>query len=262
LISEAYTSDQEFLVDRILSEKLGSEYTDGKKRFLILWADYPLEKATWEPKENIQDPIILSAWKERKEDEEKGLKTRFNIAEFEAQLNAASRAKEDRHRRRKAKRKALGMPVSPDHETFRRADDSDSTEAEEYDEVSDAPGMKRKFTTPRKGQSSTLSSSRIPYANDQEQPAKRRASIQKNGGDDRGESDESDDSHGTGTSEDSLILDLKAAERKKKSKKKAPQAPRDKRLAQASASSPTAREKPMLKRVLSVCLSSLHTAFV
>ncbi|KAE9362742.1 hypothetical protein N431DRAFT_391230, partial [Stipitochalara longipes BDJ] len=139
-----YDSDAEFSVDRILAERTES----GKKRYLIFWEGYPLEKATWEPHKNINDEI-LEAWKERKSQESKGLEAPFNVAEFDALLARLATEKADRRRRRKAKRRRLGRTVSP---SASEADDSDSSiEAIEENEVEDVkPGSKRKSKSPPK----------------------------------------------------------------------------------------------------------------
>jgi chromo domain-containing protein 1 len=145
--SEQYSSDQEFLVDRILAEK---RETDGKLYFLILWAGYPEEKSTWEPKKNIQDRDILKAWKRRKKLEARGVKPAFNLASFTARVEEIAREKADRHRRRKAKRRRLGIPVSSSEpENDHHDDDSDSTEAMEvYEPPEDVPETTRRANLP------------------------------------------------------------------------------------------------------------------
>lgn len=105
--SAEYASDQEFEVDAILAEKPRED------RFLILWKDYPEEKATWEPRRNIRHPDVVSAWKKRKEQEAKGEKPPFDVAAYNAKLEGIARARTYRHRLRKNKRKRLGIPVSP-----------------------------------------------------------------------------------------------------------------------------------------------------
>ena len=139
-----YDSDAEFSVDRILAERTEG----GKKRYLILWENYPLEKATWEPHKNINEEI-LQAWKERKAQESKGLEVPFDLAELDALLARLAAEKADRRRRRKAKRKRLGRIVSP---SASEADDSDSSiEAIEENEIEDVkPGSKRKSKSPPK----------------------------------------------------------------------------------------------------------------
>jgi chromo domain-containing protein 1 len=240
--SEQYSSDQEFLVERILAEKKGA---DGKMYFLVFWANYPEEKSTWEPKKNIQDPEILQIWKERKDQEYKGLKPTFNIARFDARHQKLAQAKADRHRRRKIKRKRLGIPVSPDLEARRHTDDSDSTEAVESDGApEDDPGIKMKSKAPQRGEKpSKLPPIQPDSSDDETSPARIRTSIRR----DEHESD------GAGTSDDSLIGDLKKKPAKKKAKKKALQAMREKRATQGPSKVPTAQDKPAQKKAPGVC---------
>jgi hypothetical protein len=152
-VVSTYGSDDEFSVNRILAEKTES----GKKKYLISWEGYPLEKCTWEPHKNINTEI-LDVWKERKSRESKGLDTPFNVADFNALLAKLAAEKAERHRRRKAKRKRQGRAVSP---SASEADDSDSSiEASEEDEVEDVkPGSKRKSKSPPKRPAKVLKSS-------------------------------------------------------------------------------------------------------
>jgi hypothetical protein len=134
--SEKYAPDQVFLVESIVAEKKDS---DGRIKYLIFWAGYPEEKATWEPKKNIQDPDILRSWRKRKEQIAKNEQPTFDLVKFNAKLEEVKEAKKFRHRLRKIKRKRLGMKVSPN------TSDSDSTEAiEEDDEPGDDLGIKKK----------------------------------------------------------------------------------------------------------------------
>jgi hypothetical protein len=141
-LSEAYSADHEFSVDKILAEKKGD---DGKTSFLVSWADYTVEMSTWEPKKNIRHGGILDDWKLRKEQEAKGLAQPFDVLGFEARKERLAQEKAERHRRRKIKRKQLGIPVSPEPGICRHAGESDSTEAEEsYDTPEDYPGIQKK----------------------------------------------------------------------------------------------------------------------
>ena len=230
--SEKYSSDEEFLVERIMAEKKGD---DGRMYFLVYWANYPVEKSTWEPRKNIQDPEIMQVWKERKGQEAKGSKKSFNIAEFNARLQELAQAKEDRRRRRKIKRKRLGIPVSPDPEIRRHAADSDSIEAVESDGLpDDYPGMKRKSKPAQVAKKPSKPSFVQPESLDIEPPPRRRASIQR----DEYESD------GAGTSDDSLIGDLQRKAEKKKVKKQALQAIRDNQATQGPSKVSKAQDKP------------------
>jgi chromo domain-containing protein 1 len=80
--SEAYSSDQEFEVERVLAEKT----QDGRKYYLVLWAGYLEEKSTWEPRKNIQDPAILDIWKGRKMQEEQKIVPAFDLTKFNEKM--------------------------------------------------------------------------------------------------------------------------------------------------------------------------------
>lgn len=117
--SENYDLDQEFLVDRILAEK----NQRNKTFYLISWDGYALEKSTWEPRENIQDDAIISSWMHTQAKEARGEQKPFNVAKFQAQIAKLEKEKAERHRRRKIKRRRVGLPVSDSEPGS--ADDSD-----------------------------------------------------------------------------------------------------------------------------------------
>jgi chromo domain-containing protein 1 len=173
--SEEYSSEEEFLVERVLAERRGA---DDKVSYLIFWAGYPEEKSTWEPRKNIQDPAILESWEERKGEETRGTKPAFDVAGFEARIAEIEKARLERHQRRKAKRRRLGIPVSPSEESEAgelgagRPDDSDSSEAVETNELPSDERVARtkakqrprsqKEAPARRG-SNTASSSILPH---------------------------------------------------------------------------------------------------
>jgi chromo domain-containing protein 1 len=224
--SEQYDSDQEFLVERVLAEKKGE---DGNMYFLISWADYPEEKSTWEPKENIQDPEILRTWKKRKDQEDRGLKPKFSIARFNARLEDFARAKEARRRRRKNKRRRLGIPVSP--ETEQRADDSDSSEAVGSDgALEDYQEVRRKAKAAQKAKKPDI-----------EPLLRRRGSIHR----------DSYESDGASRSDDPVRGETQA-KAVKKAKKQALEAVRDKKAAQASSKVGRGKEEPGPKKAVEV----------
>ncbi|PQE09843.1 chromo domain-containing protein [Rutstroemia sp. NJR-2017a BBW] len=107
---EQYSTDHEFLVECILSEKV----QDGRTLYLLDWTGYPREMATWEPPENIQDPGIIQTWEERKILQQKGVEAVFDVDAFEAEKKEYAEAKALRSRLRHEKRMAirLGLGVS------------------------------------------------------------------------------------------------------------------------------------------------------
>lgn len=155
-VSDQYPSDTEFIVDRVLAERGTTKAT---KQYLILWEDYPLEKATWEPLAGVSPDIVL-VWNERLVREKTGVDPPFDLADFDARLKKVADGKVDRHRRREAKRKHLrkkkveAMTEKEKEKGKGKAkqkqkhDSDSSSEAAEENEVEDAPGIKKK-TKPR-----------------------------------------------------------------------------------------------------------------
>lgn len=138
--SEQYSSDAEFEVERILAEKV----EHGKRQYLILWENYPVEKSTWEPKNHINSAII-DAWKDRKKQEQDGIEKPFELDKFEDKLKKLAREKSLRKLRRKAKRKRLNIPVSASGSEQDELEDSvssSSVEAEEENEFEDVPATR------------------------------------------------------------------------------------------------------------------------
>ena len=217
-LDEAYTSDEEFLVERVLAEKRDA---NNNALYLIFWAGYPEDRSTWEPRNNIQDPAILDAWKERKDQEAAGTKPAFDLNGFDSRLAKIKLAKAERHQRRKAKRRRLGIPVSSSDESeFQEddagsADNSDSSEAIESNEL---PGDEFVAKRNAKQQTRSENEERITRGPDLEssdrEPTPRRPSINLQNED---KSDSSD------LDRDFLVGD------KKKSQRKALQAIRQKR---------------------------------
>lgn len=132
---EEFSDSEEFEVDRVLAEKT----VRGEKFYLLSWLGYPEDKHTWEPEDHIQNPEILENWDERKRLEARGVAPPFNLQRWESLIKKIAQDKEYRRRLRKAKRKRLGLSVSPD------SSDGESIEAVEVDEATeDAPGIEQK----------------------------------------------------------------------------------------------------------------------
>lgn len=145
-----YDPEKEFIVTQILAEK----GQDRRRLFLIQWADYPLEKSTWEPKDQISSEI-LDQWNEKKLKEKQGISQPFDLADFQAKINRAAKEKAQRKKLRKAKRKQLGIPVPLSESDTPMADDDDSSSDEAIEEngFEDVPmtrASKRKSGTPVK----------------------------------------------------------------------------------------------------------------
>ncbi|OJD11626.1 hypothetical protein AJ78_07639 [Emergomyces pasteurianus Ep9510] len=97
----------EYEVEAILAQKILSN----GEVYLVKWAGYPLERATWEPEESFCDPNTLVEWKNKTASGEHGLLD-VDVDDLARRIEEIEAAKFDRHRRRRAKRIRLGIPVS------------------------------------------------------------------------------------------------------------------------------------------------------
>jgi hypothetical protein len=199
---EEYTSDQEFLVERVLAEKRDA---NNKVSYLIFWAGYPEEKSTWEPRNNIQDPAILEAWEERKGQEAAGTKPAFDLHGFNSRLAKIGLARVERHQLRKAKRRRLGIQASSSSEEDGGNTDSDSSEAVESNEL---PGddivVKRNAEQPFRSQNEERTA-RDPDETSDIEPYRTRPST---------EVQSEDESDSSSLDNDFIVGDKKKAQRK------------------------------------------------
>lgn len=88
---------QEYPVERILAEKDKL----GERHFFIKWADYPIERATWEPESSIIDPTLISAWDAQKR---AGAMKPFDLAAWEANKQRLDEESKKRKLKRREKR--------------------------------------------------------------------------------------------------------------------------------------------------------------
>lgn len=140
-------SDTEYVVEGIHAER--EQKIDGKQQplFLVEWTNFTLDQCTWEPLENLTDELAKQ-WKDKKATQDPIVALEFEDkykAAFDVKLEAARQ----RHRRRNAKRKRLGNPVTPFWFRGQQQSDSDSemevvsaeeiqdSEAEEFNPPSD-----------------------------------------------------------------------------------------------------------------------------
>ncbi|KAI0965985.1 hypothetical protein F4678DRAFT_450977 [Xylaria arbuscula] len=100
-------SDKEWEVDDVLAERPHPDIP-GASQYLIKWEGFKLEDCTWEPVENLGDGL-LDKWKENRAEIGAGNRKIFDLAAFDA----ACAERLDRHRRRNAKRRRLGLPLTP-----------------------------------------------------------------------------------------------------------------------------------------------------
>ncbi|RHZ72359.1 hypothetical protein CDV55_106049 [Aspergillus turcosus] len=97
--------ESEYEVETIFAEH---KFDDGIK-YLVKWANYPIERCTWEPAESFCAEQTLIDWNKKKKAIAEGKRPAFDIVRFENHLAALERAKNDRKQRRAAKRRRLGL---------------------------------------------------------------------------------------------------------------------------------------------------------
>jgi len=77
--------------------------------YLVKWAGYPIERATWEPAESFFNDETFMDWKREKKAIAEGRQPEFDLVSFENHLSALEDARKKRRRRREAKRRRLGL---------------------------------------------------------------------------------------------------------------------------------------------------------
>ncbi|KUI68046.1 hypothetical protein VM1G_03272 [Cytospora mali] len=103
---EEYDSGTEFVVEDVHCEQI--DLNDGRLKYLVEWANFPLDECTWEPEEELPQEL-RDQWETKKATQDPSV-----AAAFEKKYNEAFNEKlEERrqlHRRRNAKRRRLGLP--------------------------------------------------------------------------------------------------------------------------------------------------------
>ncbi|KAI9774845.1 MAG: hypothetical protein M1840_000061 [Geoglossum simile] len=203
----------EYPVEAILAEK----EVDGKHpRFLVMWEGYSDVRATWEPATSFDDESTFLEWEAKKRRQSQGLEPAFDLEDWQARVDAIEREKLKRKARRKAMRKRLGIPTSPDEGEGRDGDDDK------------APAPTTNVRTSGRRNTSTEDD------DDESQSSVGELSRDKNDRKRRRHSDQnSDQSDGGLTSDDSLLEDIKVQEFNKKHKRL-----RKKKRTRGSTSSP------------------------
>ncbi|KAK1986022.1 chromo domain-containing protein [Colletotrichum cereale] len=105
LLSE-HDSDEEWLVEGIRAQTR----EDGTDRYLVEWTGYPIEEATWEPKENMTDELLLE-WKDTKAKQARGEEEPFDVAAWREAVIKRQENKYRRHQERNIKRKRRGLQL-------------------------------------------------------------------------------------------------------------------------------------------------------
>ncbi|KAI1656503.1 hypothetical protein F4813DRAFT_126967 [Daldinia decipiens] len=98
--------DKEWTVADLYADRAHPE-RPGERQYLIKWEGFPMDQCTWEPVENL-GPGLLAQWDEIQEEIATGQRQPFDVEIY----NTACREKAERHERRNAKRKRLGLPLT------------------------------------------------------------------------------------------------------------------------------------------------------
>lgn len=102
---QTYDEGTEFVVEDVHCEQVDPR--DDRLKYLVEWANFPLDECTWEPEEELPQEL-RDQWEAKKASQDPGV-----AAAFEKKYNEAFNEKlEERrqlHRRRNAKRRRLGL---------------------------------------------------------------------------------------------------------------------------------------------------------
>lgn len=90
---------EEYEVEAILAEN------EERGEYLVKWAGYPHHRATWEGPESFDNlDETMEDWKQAKREIAQGLRSQFNVRQWQREQNRLAREKEARQRTRKIKR--------------------------------------------------------------------------------------------------------------------------------------------------------------
>lgn len=128
--AEDNDSNQEWEVDDVIAvdDEYRGENGNVETRFLVRWTGYQLGDATWEPEDHLGSEL-LEQWQERKARQARGEEPEFEVQAWLDDRKALDQAKLERHRRRNAKRRKLGLELTEPIED----------EEDDFDPVLDAP---------------------------------------------------------------------------------------------------------------------------
>lgn len=134
-VESEYSPDTEFVIEDVHAER--EHIIDGQLQpvCLVEWANFPLDQCTWEPLANLPE-VSTKQWEEKKATQDPSVALEFE-ANYIAAFNAKLEEARQRHRKRNAKRKRLGLPTTPF--CFRRQPQSESEdEVESAEDVQDS----------------------------------------------------------------------------------------------------------------------------
>ena len=93
----------EYEVETILTER----QFDYGTMYLVKWAGYPIERCTWEPADSFFSDETFADWEKKRKAIAEGRRSDFNLERWEKHLLALEETRDQRKRRREAKRKQL-----------------------------------------------------------------------------------------------------------------------------------------------------------
>ncbi|KAK7747022.1 hypothetical protein SLS62_009279 [Diatrype stigma] len=129
----------DFDVEELLHERVNPNNPD-EIQYLIKWEGYPYDQCTWEPRQHLGDGVF-EGWEETKAEIRAGKRQAFDMRIYQEAIEKASQAKTQRHMRRNAKRKRLGLPLTeplpPESVATSSVADDNSDSGEEAMEVDD-----------------------------------------------------------------------------------------------------------------------------
>lgn len=103
-VDDVFPPETEFAVEGIRAERIAA---DGNRRYLVEWTNFPLDQCTYEPEENLLDQLI-GEWRSNQSEQSSGAAAEFE-QRYEVAFNQKKEESRQRHRRRNAKRKRLGL---------------------------------------------------------------------------------------------------------------------------------------------------------
>ncbi|KAK3343979.1 hypothetical protein B0T25DRAFT_572953 [Lasiosphaeria hispida] len=134
-VDDQHDSDEEFSVEGILAEQKSN---DGDMYYLVEWTGFSLHRCTWEPETNLGDEL-KAIWEVTKRRQKSGDEPAFELNTFYEARHTAAREKEERHRRRNAKRMKKGLPLtSPFPESPTATTDIDDLDSSDEEAAEDA----------------------------------------------------------------------------------------------------------------------------
>lgn len=116
-ISLTSTAESVFQEEYEVETIHAQDIINGQKVYLVKWKGYEDLRCTWEPRDSFNTREILLEWRNKRRQIERGTRQPFDVEAWQAEIEAFENAREDRKRRRRAKRARLGLLTSDDQES-------------------------------------------------------------------------------------------------------------------------------------------------